>query len=53
MSAGADYFVLKPFDYDVLCERIDCILNSGTQLVSKNERISLDEVDLEVMVTNV
>lgn len=52
IEAGADYFVLKPFDYDTLCERIENLANTSAHVACKSERISLDEIDLEVMVTD-
>ena len=53
MSAGADYFLLKPFDYDMLCERITMLLRDKATLSHRSERVSMDEIDLEVMVTEI
>lgn len=52
MQAGASYFLLKPFDYDVLSERI----NTLTKSVSVSHRVSrtpIEEIDLEVIVTDI
>ena len=51
MQAGAAYFLLKPFDYDMLCERIDGLCIGRIDIARKKERMLLSEVDLEVMVT--
>ena len=53
MEAGAAYFLLKPFDYDVLCERIDSLCSGNVGAVRRNERMPLSELDLEVMVTDI
>jgi len=53
MQAGASYFLLKPFDYDVLCDRIVSLAkNNGLQAETK-EKKPLTEVELELMVTEV
>ena len=52
MEAGAAYFLLKPFDYDMLAERI----NTLTKNVSVSHRVSrtpLEDIDLEVIVTDI
>ena len=53
LTAGADYFLLKPFDYDMLCERIESLLRDGITISRKDERILVDDIDIEVMVTDV
>ena len=52
MEAGAGYFILKPFDYDVLCERIN-MLATGFTLSHRGDRTPLEDIDLEVMVTDI
>ncbi len=53
ISAGASYFLLKPFDYDVLCERINALISGGFSVARRSERTPIDEIDLEVMVTDI
>ncbi len=53
MEAGADYFTLKPYDLDMLCERINELCSGMTGVVRRNDRIDIDEIDLEVMVTDI
>ena len=53
MEAGASYFLLKPFDYDVLCERINSLVNGNLTAYRRGDRVSLDDLDLEVMVTEI
>lgn len=53
LKAGADYFLLKPFDYDILCERIVSLLADGISVSRIGARTQVNEVDLEVMVTDV
>ena len=53
LEAGADYFLLKPFDYDMLCERIDSLSNEGITIPRVAMRTPVSDIDLEVMVTNV
>lgn len=53
LEAGASYFLLKPFDYDMLTERINSLTNGGLSLVRRNQRTPLEEIDLEVMVTEI
>lgn len=52
IQAGADYFVLKPFDFETMCERLEMLVNNSGNLAKKSERISLSEIDLEVIVTD-
>lgn len=52
MEEGAAYFLLKPFDYDVLAERINAIV-AGFALSYRGEKTSIEEIDLEVMVTDI
>lgn len=52
MEAGAAYFLLKPFDYDILAERISA-MTTGFSLSHRGERAPIEEVDLEVMVTDI
>lgn len=52
MEAGASYFLLKPFDYDVLAERINT-LTTGISLSHRGERTPIEDIDLEVMVTEI
>ena len=51
LRAGADYFLLKPFDYDILCERIDALLMDGISAPRAETRAPISDVDLEIMVT--
>ena len=53
VEAGADYFVLKPFDFDVLCERVEMLTNKRFGIIRKAERLPLCDVDLEVMVSDI
>ncbi|MBE6789433.1 MAG: sporulation transcription factor Spo0A [Ruminococcaceae bacterium] len=53
MDAGAAYFLIKPFDYDVLCERINSLCTSKIEVVRKMDRRPLSEFDLEATVTEV
>lgn len=53
MEAGADYFALKPFDLDMLCERIEDLTAGRSAPARRSERVSMEEVDLEVMVTDI
>lgn len=53
MEAGASYFLLKPFDYDVLSERINSLVNGNLMAYRRGDRVSLDDLDLEVMVTEI
>lgn len=53
LKAGADYFLLKPFDYDILCERIDALLRDGISVSRVDARIPISDIDLEVMVTDI
>ena len=52
MQAGASYFLLKPFDYDVLCERINTI-TKNIFVSHKEKRTSIEDIDLEVIVTDI
>lgn len=52
VEAGADYFVLKPFDLDTLCERVEMLTSKRFGIIRKAERLPLCDVDLEVMVSN-
>ena len=52
-EAGASYFLIKPFDYDMLTDRIKTLTNDGLSLVRRNQLTPMDEIDLEVMVTEI
>lgn len=51
MEAGAAYFLLKPFDYDTLCNRIITLARDNGLRIK--EKKPLTEVELEVMVTEI
>ena len=53
MQAGAAYFLLKPFDYDALCEKIQSLATGNLSISRREERIPISELDLEVMVTEI
>ena len=53
MEAGAAYFVIKPFDYDVLSDRINSLVSSKIGIVRRKERTAISEIDLEVTVTDI
>jgi len=53
LEAGAGCIVIKPFDYDVLCERIEKLCSSELKLSRAGGNKSLSELDLEVMVTDI
>lgn len=53
IMAGADYFLLKPFDYDVLCDRIDSLLNGDVFVARADTRTPMSEIDLEVTVSEI
>ena len=53
LKAGADYFILKPFDYDMLCDRIDALLVEGTSVLKMSERTVVNDIELEIMVTEI
>ena len=53
MQAGASYFLLKPFDYDVLCERIISLAKDRGGKIECNEKKMPSEVELEIMVTDI
>ncbi len=52
-EAGAACILIKPFDYDVLCERIDKLCSAKLEIIRTSERKDLSDLDLEVMVTEV
>ncbi len=52
-EAGASYFLIKPFDYDMLAERIVRLANKNLAPIKRSERATLEEIDLEVMVTEI
>ncbi|MBQ1263411.1 MAG: sporulation transcription factor Spo0A [Oscillospiraceae bacterium] len=52
-QAGAACIFMKPFDYDVLCERIEKLCSSKPLLSKSSDSKSLSELDLEVMVTEI
>lgn len=53
MQAGASYFLIKPFDYDMLTERIKTLTNRGLSIARRSDRTPVEELDLEVMVTEI
>ena len=52
MEAGAAYFLLKPFDYDVLSERISTLTKS-VLISHRGDRTPIEDIDLEVLVTDI
>ncbi len=52
-EAGASLIILKPFDYDILCERINKLCSLRIETSRKSERKELSDIDLEVMVTDI
>lgn len=52
MEAGAAYFLLKPFDYDMLAERINA-LTKNVSASHRGGRTPLEDIDLEVIVTDI
>ena len=52
-ESGASLILMKPFDYDVLCERIDRLCSLRIETGRKSERRNVSDIDLEVMVTDV
>ena len=48
MQNGASYFMLRPFDFMTLCDRITALVEKGSAGVMKQ-----DEEDMEVIVTDV
>ncbi len=52
-EAGASLILFKPFDYDVLCERINKLCSMRIEISLKDERKSFSDVDLEVTVTDI
>ena len=53
MQAGAAYFIIKPFDYDMLAERIRTLANGNLTANRRSDRVPISELDLEVMVTEI
>ncbi len=53
IEAGAACILIKPFDYDVLCERINKLCSAKLEISRADQRKSLSELDLEVMVTDI
>ncbi len=53
MEAGASYFFLKPFDYDVLCERIRTLCSDTPKLARRPTRQPGDDIALELTVTEI
>jgi two-component system, response regulator, stage 0 sporulation protein A len=58
LSHGAAYYLLKPFDYQMLAERISLIcgvearpISNQHEIVSRHEQVSSN--DLEMMVTDI
>ncbi len=52
-EAGAACILIKPFDYDVLCARIDKLCSEKIEIIRASERKKLGDIDLEVMVTEI
>ncbi len=52
-EAGASLILLKPFDYNILCERINKLCSLRIETSRKDERKDLSDIDLEVAVTDV
>lgn len=53
MEAGAAYFLIKPFDYEMLCERINSLCHRNASSNKREEKPALSKLDLEVMVTDI
>ena len=53
LMAGAAYFLLKPFDYDMLCERINTLARNGLEIFKRNQKALPSDIDLEVMITDI
>ena len=52
-EAGAACILIKPFDYDVLCERINKLCVAKLDISRPDERKELADIDLEVVVTDI
>ena len=52
MSAGASYFVLKPYDISELCENITKMVKKGKDGLFSNP-ISIDAFGIEIKVTQI
>ena len=52
MSAGASYFVLKPYDISELCENITKVVKKGKDGLFSNP-ISIDAFGIEIKVTQI
>lgn len=55
MNAGASYFMLKPFDINILSKRIKTLLNIDTDISSTITQtgISKNNANLEIIVTDI
>ncbi len=53
LEAGAACIFMKPFDYDVLCERIKKLCSRKPLVAKEGNSKGLSELDLEVMVTDI
>ena len=53
IEAGAACILIKPFDYDVLCERINKLCSARLEVKGAGESKKLSDLDLEVMVTDI
>lgn len=52
MGSGADYFVLKPYDVEQLCENISVMSKKKADRIF-NSPISIDEFSIELKVTQI
>lgn len=53
LKAGADYFILKPFDYDVLCKRINVLLEEAAIEPTEISNNAIHENKLEIIITEI
>ncbi len=53
LEAGASYFLIKPFDYDMLCDRINSLARGNMEYHRRDEKNRLSDIDLELMVTEI
>ena len=52
-DAGASLILQKPFDYDVLCDRINRLCSLRIEAIGRSERKNISDVDLEVTVSDI
>lgn len=53
LMAGADYFLVKPFDYNSLCDRIDSLSRHNLRILKKGEPSVKSNLELEAVIADI